>query len=989
MLERLARAVVRRRYLVIAVVVLLSGIAAYGASKLRLNADFSTYLTPDDPLVQAYNSVGERFHGNAIGLALVTAPDVFDGEALRVIDGLTEAFRQIDGIEYVTSLTDVVDFKKTEWGLDVGRLIAPGDFPETREESDALRAYVLGKDRLVGNLVSADGTAAVIALRFGSGSGDEAISEFKTARRVGAVTEEVIASLQPAEDTEIYFGGMPFLVYNMTTLISDNMMILEPIILLVLLFVLYLGFRRWGGVLYPITVVLVSTLWTLGLMGYMGLSLDLLTGIMPVILIALGSADGIHFMKRYYEHRSTGEKAADAARACYTEMGVPLIATTLTTMVGFASLAISDFAVIRQFGLMTSAGLFLALLVTLTLLPALTSFGGSGSGVKSRKREEKDSALMRRTARFVYRRKGSVLIGGAAILLLALAALPRIYKDVDWTLCLAKGSPPFHAEMLLREKFGGSLPVQITVDGDLKDPAILNAMLTVERYIDALPSTGKSQSIAPIIAEMNDAMNDRYAIPADREGVANLWFLIEDEEMMEQMVGEGDRDGLIQARVDSWGTEAITGAVKGVAALLDSLPRRWSVLDMSRIPGELEGEVQAARRSRMARNLALIMAGRGIGVEPDRLQPLTASLLRWEPDAADLEALSAALERYMLSDESEYPLEKGPAGRLAREVAAAWRSQGPLPVGTIETMVKRAAPAADSWESRELAASLRAVSDDTVGRARVGDALASLEQLVPEIAGDPILLRNVRGALWEANDPVWAVGTPTAERLGLAGGPAELRTVEVQFTRSGMASVLNQMEAELLPTQVRSLATTVLFVIVILALIFRSPIAGLLAVVPLLLTILVNFGVMATARIGLDAFTAMIASIAIGLGIDYAIHFIHRYRTELRAARGDGEATLIRVMQTSGKAIIINALSVGLGFVVLLGAGGQHIRRFGGLTSLSMITAGVFTLILLPALFLWLRPRFLFGREQRAAIGADAPVAEVAHGSADHGTGGG
>ncbi len=68
---------------------------------------------------------------------------------------------------------------------------------------------------------------------------------------------------------------------------------------------------------------------------------------------------------------------------------------------------------------------------------------------------------------------------------------------------------------------------------------------------------------------------------------------------------------------------------------------------------------------------------------------------------------------------------------------------------------------------------------------------------------------------------------------------------------------------------------------------------------------------------------------------------------------------LTKTMQTSGVAIVVNALSVGLGFLVLLGAGGQHIRRFGGLTSLAMLAAGLFTLLLLPALYLKLRPRFL------------------------------
>jgi uncharacterized protein len=171
--------------------------------------------------------------------------------------------------------------------------------------------------------------------------------------------------------------------------------------------------------------------------------------------------------------------------------------------------------------------------------------------------------------------------------------------------------------------------------------------------------------------------------------------------------------------------------------------------------------------------------------------------------------------------------------------------------------------------------------------------------------------------------------------------------------------VLKQMEEELTPTQVESVAITLAVVVVLLGLIFRSWVGGILALAPLVVTILVNFGVMGFLNIGLDSFTAMVASIAIGLGIDYAIHFTHRLRKELATAAGDAEEALRRTLSTSGVAIIVNAASVGLGFLVLLAAGGQHIRRFGGLSSLTMFVAAALTLTLLPALFLRVRPRFL------------------------------
>ncbi|GMR12149.1 MAG: hypothetical protein BMS9Abin29_0337 [Gemmatimonadota bacterium] len=955
LLERLADIIILRRRWVVSVVLAVTAVAGYGLTKIQLNADFSTYLRQSSPLVRAYNYIGDAFGGNSIGLVLVTAPDVFEPEVVGAIDRLTAAYRNVDGIAYVTSVTNVVDFRKVEGGIEVGRLVARGELPRTEEDSGRLRTRVMGTDRFVGNLVSEDGTAAAIMLRFAGGAGD-GMDRFNTALRVRDATDAVTSAEALPEEIELYYGGMPFLIYNMTLLVSENMTVLAPLMVVVLLLVLFVGIRAWGGVVYPLTVVLVSTIWTVGLMGFLGLRMDLLSGIMPVILIALGSADGIHFMKRFYERRGAGDSPPEATRTTYTEIGVPLVVTTLTTMVGFASLAISDFAVIRQFGLLTALGLFLALVVTLTLLPALASYGAGRAHLV---RRLDGRALTAGLSRFVYRRPGTILVGSGVVVAVGLLGVPRIVKDVDWTLCLQKGSAPFHAEMLLREKFGGSLPVQIVVDGDLKDPATLSAMRAVERRLDALPLASNSQSIAGVIAEMNEVMNDRFTPPDERAGVANLWLLVEDEEMMNQLVAMNDGQGLIQARLANWHTASVTEAVDSVSSFLEALPPKLAVLDPSALPEDQRQALLAVRRPEFSRKLSWDLAGREIEVGADRIEPIVASLFAWKPQENSFTTLREAVRQYGTSPESEVALSAAEARRLAVLVAQQWEAGDPPPPEALTRAVEGVVSGVDPWDAEQLALSLDLLGREAMGSARVDTALAALERVAPAIRTDEILRRNVRGTLWEASGPLWTVDAATAESIGISGGPGVLRIVESRFARSGMASVLKQMEEELTPTQVESVLITLAVVAVLLGLIFHSWVGGILALAPLVVTILVNFGVMGFLEIGLDSFTAMVASIAIGLGIDYAIHFTHRLRRELATAAGDAEEALQRTLATSGVAIIVNAASVGLGFLVLLAAGGQHIRRFGGLSSLTMFVAAALTLTLLPALFLRLRPRFL------------------------------
>ncbi len=952
---KIADFVIRFRWAVIVVIAVITVFLGLQAKNVGLNADFSTYLNQEDPVVEQYNRMGDVFGGNSIGVALISTDNIFTAENLELVKKLTDVYRSVEGIAYVTSLTNVIDFRKTEWGLEVGKLLNQNNPPRTTQELAEFKSYVMQKDRYEGNLVSADGTTTAIILRFAGGS-SKAVSQFATAQRLKVVTDEVAPAETLPPNTGIYFGGMPFLMFNMAMNITNSLSVLVPLMLLILLSILYAGFRHWAGVIFPLLVVGVSVIWVTGLMSIMGLKFDMLSGSMPVVLLALGSADGIHLLKRYFEHRRTGETARDSARSIYREMGMPILLTTVTTMVGFSSLAISDFSVIRQFGLLTALGVLLALVVTLTLLPALLSFGitANRAGADAYKR----SRALDRLSSLIYRYKFALLAGSVGIIFLSAFAIPRIVKNVDWSLCLKKGSGPFHAEMLLRDKFGGSLPVQVLVEGDLKDPAVLSMMRTIERRLETIPRVSKSQSIAGIISEMNEAMNDRFAIPESRQGVANLWFLTEGEELMEQLVSGGDREALLQARLDTWHTASLVEATDSIDAFLSTLPAKVAVVDLDLASPPARSELLWLKREQIVEALGWDLEKYGVRPENEDLKRLVDGAMKAGIDDETRREVRFAVSDYLRGPEAEVELPDASIGDIIFVLGKSFGNRGGHPE-EISRIIMQAEPGLNPEDADFLAESLAVIIRVTVGEARIAPALIALEELLPQsLYVNNNLRREVKGTLWQVNESLIYIDAAAAEKVLTPDSPALVREVSWRYNQTGLAPVLNRMEEELTPTQTKSLLLTLIFVIILLGFIFRSVPAGVLAVVPIAITILVNFGVMGYAGIGLDSFTAMIASIAIGLGIDYAIHFISRLRDELRVD-GDEPAALKRTMRTTGVSIIINSFSVGLGFTVLIAAGGQHIRLFGGLTALTMMVSGLLTLLILPSLFLWLKPGFI------------------------------
>src|SRR6185369_4345832 len=146
-------------------------------------------------------------------------------------------------------------------------------------------------------------------------------------------------------------------------------------------------------------------------------------------------------------------------------------------------------------------------------------------------------------------------------------------------------------------------------------------------------------------------------------------------------------------------------------------------------------------------------------------------------------------------------------------------------------------------------------------------------------------------------------------------------------------------------------------IIAISALVLRSFVAGLLVAAPLAMAVLFNLGMMGAVGIPLDIMTAPTAAMAVGIGADYAIYFLFRYREELTGGVSS-EAALERTLHTSGKAIVYVSSAVAGGYLVLCASGFVFHVELGTMVAAAMILSSLSAITLLPALLLLIQPSF-------------------------------
>ncbi|HCC36948.1 MAG TPA: hypothetical protein DEQ14_04675, partial [Treponema sp.] len=222
-----------------------------------------------------------------------------------------------------------------------------------------------------------------------------------------------------------------------------------------------------------------------------------------------------------------------------------------------------------------------------------------------------------------------------------------------------------------------------------------------------------------------------------------------------------------------------------------------------------------------------------------------------------------------------------------------------------------------------------------------------------------------------ANDPLEPTAIKTMVQLRTLGMDDSYKILDeinryaksrfpenVRVTTGGTMMVESSLNDLVMQSQLISLIFSIVCVFVIIAASNRSLIAGCIGIAPLSLSVLINFAVMGFVGIKLNLGTSMVASVSVGVGIDYTIHCMEAFKREYNTA--DNKNFLWRTFISSGKAIIINAISVGAGFAVLLFSRFNMLGDLGLLIAITMFSSALVSLTVLPALLLLIKPKFIY-----------------------------
>ncbi len=518
---KLATWIINNRRFIIGFVLVTTSFLGYQIRNIQVNSDIISSLPDSDQHAILLKDLSKKFGGSKMGIVIVEANDIYTTDVLFHIRQITDSLALMDGISSVTSITNILDIRGNEFGIEVGRLVDEWDIPESKADLDQLRDRVMSKDMYRGTIVSNDGTTSIVVFTLPDEVDIHQISE---------KVRSVISSLNLPEN--IYFTGAPMLVTAISELISSDMKRLIPITFVVISIVLFLGFRNAIGIILPLTVAGVSIIWTMGLMGLGGFEMSMISSNIPILLVAIGSAYSIHVVNRVQLESS--DDLVDGIKVALNYIFIPVLLASVTTAIGFLSFIFGSYLeMIRDYGIFTALGTLISAFLSLFFVPSILSYRKLA---KSKAQSDRIFGSLNIAKAILSSRPRGVILIWFVVVLVGITGTLKIKREVDIKNYFEKGNPTRKAEEIMTDKFGGTKPVFVHFKGNVQSPLVLELISKTEKYMKQSPDIENTQSIAGIVKQLTEALGEGSAIPTDAYKIEQLWFLLDGNEYLDRFV---------------------------------------------------------------------------------------------------------------------------------------------------------------------------------------------------------------------------------------------------------------------------------------------------------------------------------------------------------------------------------------------------------------------------------------------------------------------
>jgi len=464
----------RKSKIVLLIVFFITAVQLYFLKDIQFDYDLRKFFPTHSEETDFFMDYSEKYEwdDDFVLLGLHNKAGIFEQAFLQKVDKLTKGLKRMEDVENVLSPTTINILRKTPFTAGViTRPYITLDQPE-KYPKDSARIY--SRPELVDRLFAKDGKSVAMLIRQ---------TPDLSVERCDALSQKIDKLADNLQFDEIHYAGKCFSQTAYVNLVRREVGLFVGASIVMIIFFLWISYRKIWSVWMPLLVIIITVIWTLGTMTWMGESINFISNIIPTILMIIGISNVIHLFTKYRLQVRKGHEKMEALHTAVREVGFATIFTSLTTILSFLTLTTSGIEPLMKLGIYAALGLLIAFILTYSLFPAMLILYRPAYNLAPEKMKEFWQPLLFRLYKWVIHHPKSILLATCLIIIASMfgASFLKINNHIGED--LKSLDPQRIATGFFEEKFSGTRQYELAVQlkDDTKSVFDLDVLLEMEK----------------------------------------------------------------------------------------------------------------------------------------------------------------------------------------------------------------------------------------------------------------------------------------------------------------------------------------------------------------------------------------------------------------------------------------------------------------------------------------------------------------------------
>lgn len=487
MWEKLAKFILSNRFSILIVFLLLTVFMAFKASQVRLSFSGSKVLPLTDSAFVKYNAFKEKFGEDGSVMVLgVNSPDFLQKkETFNAWRALTDDIQKLEGVQQALSVSKLFDLRKDT--VNKKFVIQPivTDPLKTDNEMDSIRQKIYSLPFFDGLLLNKKTHATLLAITF-----DKTILNSRD--RVPLINSiiELSEKFSTQNKIAVHYSGLPYIRTAISKLVSREFVLFLGLSILVAAIILLIFFRSGYQVVFPVLLVVIGVIWSLGFMVLFGYEITILTGLIPPLIVIIGIPNSILLLNKYQNELRKKAGKQEALSITVQRMAETTMIANITAAIGFGVLYFTGSELLMQFGSVASISVMATWLICLFLLPVIFSLLPTPR-LKKNVENRVLGRVLAWTDKLVHNRRSLIYIVTGCVTVIATIGILKININGYVVDDLPQNSPVYSDLKFFEKNFEGVLPLEVSIDSKrsngIMSLSTIKKMDKLERLIQSYP----------------------------------------------------------------------------------------------------------------------------------------------------------------------------------------------------------------------------------------------------------------------------------------------------------------------------------------------------------------------------------------------------------------------------------------------------------------------------------------------------------------------